>query len=163
MIKIVERNLIYATEPIIGHQVNCQGNMNSGVAKWIRNRWPKVYSDYVEYLDTCRAEKLQPLGSCQFVIVNDKRIANLFGQEFYGYDGKSYTDIEALRTALQSLHDSAKVWGESVALPYKIGCGRGGASWREVKSMIADIFSDTEITLYRMEERSGESEFGQYK
>ena len=34
----------------ICHQVNCQGAMNSGVAKAIREKWPRVYKAYSDPL-----------------------------------------------------------------------------------------------------------------
>ena len=39
------------------------------------------------------------------------------------------------------------------AIPYKIGCGLGGGSWKTVKAMITEIFSDliavNKVTLYK--------------
>lgn len=42
-IKFIEGNLLDSTTDIICHQVNCQGKMSSGVAKAIREKYPKVY------------------------------------------------------------------------------------------------------------------------
>ena len=43
-------NLLNAPQKVIAHQVNCQGKMGSGVAKVIRDKYPKVYETY---LNTC--------------------------------------------------------------------------------------------------------------
>ena len=43
-------NLLDAPQKVIAHQVNCQGKMGSGVAKVIRDKYPKVYETY---LNTC--------------------------------------------------------------------------------------------------------------
>lgn len=45
-IKIIDGNLFDSKAKIIAHQVNCQGKMNSGVAKEVRQRYPHVYRDY---------------------------------------------------------------------------------------------------------------------
>ena len=46
MIHFKKMNLLEADVDYICHQVNCQGKMNSGVAKAIRERWPIVYTTY---------------------------------------------------------------------------------------------------------------------
>lgn len=95
------------------------------------------------------------LGKCQIIHTADgagtnKFVANLFGQEFYGRDGRKYTSDEALREAFQQLYEFAKMKQYSVALPYKIGCDRGGGDWEVVSGMIHDIFEDVLVTLYRL-------------
>ena len=46
-IKIIDGNLFDSKAKIIAHQVNCQGKMNSGVAKEVRQRFlrkvPMIY------------------------------------------------------------------------------------------------------------------------
>ena len=45
-------NLLDTNCQYICHQVNCQGKMNSGVAKIIRDKWPEVYTQYLKkYID----------------------------------------------------------------------------------------------------------------
>ena len=38
-----------------------------------------------------------------------------------------------------------------IAMPYKIGCCRGGANWADVYKMIEDIFVDCEVELWRLD------------
>ena len=40
-------NLLESDCDYICHQVNCQGKMNSGIAKSIRDKWPVVYNNYM--------------------------------------------------------------------------------------------------------------------
>jgi O-acetyl-ADP-ribose deacetylase (regulator of RNase III) len=153
MIKIVDGDLLNATENIIGHQVNCQGKMNSGVAKAIREKFPIAYGAYIAEYNVHYNKRLlnDLLGRCQLVFTGtDKIVANLFGQFNYGYDGKQYTSVYALRMSLMSLKDKAQHLNASVALPYKIGSDRGGADWNEVYKIIDEVFSDYEVTLYRL-------------
>ena len=86
-IKIIDGNLFDSKAKIIAHQVNCQGKMNSGVAKEVRQRYPHVACDL----------------NC------------------------------------------------SVAMPYKIGCVRGGANWDEVYSMIEKAFKNIDVELWRLD------------
>ena len=90
---------------IIVHGVNCQGKMNSGVAKAIREAFPVVYEEYMKlynnkqhggtvdgqtwsrFLDSNRNDPL--LGMAQVVRVGKTLyVGNLFTQQFYGRDGK---------------------------------------------------------------------------
>jgi O-acetyl-ADP-ribose deacetylase (regulator of RNase III) len=150
MIKIVNGNILDATENIIGHQVNCQGVMGSGVAKAIREKFPVAYDEYIELFKIYEDHRSYLLGQCQ-IVFTDKVIANLFGQEKYGYDGKMYTNVEALQLALKQVAYRMRETGETLALPYLIGCARGGADWNVVLPMIEEVFHDLEVTLYRYE------------
>src|SRR5205085_12213410 len=107
MIKIVKGNLLYAKENFICHQVNCRGKMGSGVALQIRSMFPEVYENYMEEVayhievdekgNIIKDLRHTLLGKVQSVEVEHKKwILNLFGQNTYGYDGKMYTDTNAL-------------------------------------------------------------------
>lgn len=84
---------------IIGHGVNCQGVMGSGVAWHIRNKFPKAYEEYKALCDRTE-DKTNLLGSVQIVqITDDLYIANMFTQLNFGGDGKVYASIQAVRDA----------------------------------------------------------------
>ncbi|UUZ81494.1 macro domain-containing protein [Paenibacillus sp. P26] len=156
-VHMIHGDLMQATESIIGHQVNCQSVMGSGVAKQIRSRFPVVYTEYLRF---CRDHPNNLLGRCQLVRIDpgtEKYVANLFGQLYYGFDGKKYTNDDALRNALSELYAFAKSNQYSVALPYKIGCDRGGGDWDMVSKMIDGIFTDVDVTLYQFIPGSGSS------
>jgi hypothetical protein len=53
--------------------------------------------------------------------------------------------------SLSQLYEFANAIQCSVALPYKIGCDRGGGDWNVVLGMINDIFTDVDIKLYKLE------------
>ncbi|WP_338067104.1 hypothetical protein [Paenibacillus silvae] len=102
MIKVIDGNLLDASEDIIGHQTNTKGVWGSGIAKAIKDRYPEAYP---LYRLSCHEHGDKLLGLCQTTKVNKKRvIANLFGQTAYGRDKNiTYTDYNALKTALESL------------------------------------------------------------
>jgi len=147
MIKMVDDNILQATEDIIAHQVNSMGVMGSGIAKQIKEKYPEVFDQYRKFFIN---NKFTALGKCQIVKTEDnKYIANLFGQYNYGRD-KQYTDYKALEEALFSLKVSAKDHKKSVAIPFNIGCGLAGGSWEVVYKIIEEVFQDYDVTLYRL-------------
>ena len=153
MIKVVEGDLLQAKEDIIGHQVNCQNKMNSGVAKSIRQKYPIVFENFKQlssfYINSGTQHDL--LGKLQIVKVEEgKWVANLFGQFNYGYDGGKYTNEKMLYQALLELREIAEENGMSVALPYKLGSDRGGADWSVVEGYILKAFEGYEVTLYKL-------------
>lgn len=152
MIKIVNGDLMEASENIIGHQVNAMGVMGSGVAKCIRQSFPEAYTAYVEYVTNFLKEhpRTELLGTCQTVLLDGKVIANLFGQLTYGRDDTQYTKTMALYKALKDLRSFAELYDLSVALPYLIGSDRGGADWTEVYKLIDKAFDGYEVTLYKL-------------
>lgn len=150
MIKIIEGNLFDTTAPIIAHQVNCKGVMGSGVAKQVKKIDQLVYE---QYRDLCYANYPKVLlGMAQpcYSKVLSKFIVNLFGQETYGYkDTNQYTDVSALIQSLYGLKYFMYGRNEKrIALPFKIGCARGGARWdQEVYPAIRAIFLETDIDI----------------
>jgi len=79
MIKYVRGNLLDAPQPIIVHQVNCQGVMGSGVAKAIRDKYPQAYQAYRSMQESYTV-KSSLLGQAQIVSTNEHAIINLFSQ-----------------------------------------------------------------------------------
>ncbi|GFN32439.1 hypothetical protein PCURB6_26990 [Paenibacillus curdlanolyticus] len=149
VIKIVEGDLMNATENIIGHQVNCQSVMGSGVARAIRDTYEAAYVGYMNYCDG--KEPYDLLGTCHLVdIGNGKFVAHLFGQLNYGRTKYRYTDYIALKEALYKLKVIAKRNNLSVALPYNIGCGLANGDWKVVSQIIEEVFEDYEVTLYSL-------------
>lgn len=146
MIEFCNGNVLDADTDAIAQQVNCMGVMGAGLAKQIRNRYPSVYDDYK---DICRfTNKFELLGYAQFCKVDNKYIVNLFGQCRYGRD-KQYTELTALKDALRHLRDSSYYIYEvkSIAIPYGIGCGLGGADWDDVYEIIKLIFERSSILV----------------
>lgn len=111
---------------LVVHGVNCQHAMGSGVAKAIKEKWPIVYTRFME---EDRGHKM--LGHVTFVpvdSVNNITVANAYTQEFYGREKKRYADTTAINTALLTCCQHAQKNDLSIYVP-KIGCGLGGLSW----------------------------------
>lgn len=152
MVKIIDGDLLDSKTDIIAHQVNCRGAFNSGVAKAIKDYDIGVYRDYKGYCVEKTPNQL--LGTVRYFDSNyDGRIyANLFAQSSYGYDGRQYTDINALRKCFEDLRQYSIIHENlSIAMPYKIGCVRGGAKWEEVYAIIEEVFKDCVVELWRLD------------
>lgn len=88
---------------IIGHGVNCQGVMGSGVAWAIRNKFPKAYEEYKALCDATE-DKSDLLGTTQLVqITDDLYVANMFTQLNFGGDGAVYASLDAIQDASSEL------------------------------------------------------------
>ena len=123
--------------------------MASGVAKEVRERYPDAYWEYMSIWERSVGLGTSLLGQAQFVKVKPNRtIVNCFAQDNYGYDGGQYTNIKALKLALSAVAAIAKQDNSKVAMPYKIGCVRGGADWSVVEPMIEEIFKDVHCELW---------------
>ena len=158
-LRIAIGDVLDAKEDIIAHQVNCRGKMGAGVAKQIRERWPRAYS---AYMDMCRDEEFDSnflLGkSCPYAVQrpidgSTVIIFNMFSQGSYGRnDNLCYTDYEALRKCLLELRLFALESGMSIAMPYGIGCGLGGGDWNGVVyPMLKELFENfgVNVVLYK--------------
>ena len=137
-VRVVDGSLLDSKAKYICHQVNCQGKMGSGVARAIRERYPVVYKEYSKKCGE-NESKASLLGTVQVIRCgaweHEVFVCNLFGQLNYGYDGKVYTDVKALESCFRFLNVIVPE-GETIAMPYMIGCGLGGADWYVVRKLI---------------------------
>lgn len=111
---------------IIGHCVNCQGAMGSGVARALYEKWPKVKSQYLQ-----RPTGEGMLGYCDIVVINPLlSVGNIYGQFNFGNDGGRYGDPKAVEQGLEYLFRHAIHMGiEDIFLPYKMASDRAGLDW----------------------------------
>lgn len=168
MIRIINGNLFNSKANFIIHQVNCCSIMGSGVAKQVADLFPHVEKEYLRYLKHCNKEKIEPLGTAQYIPVDswalvmvdtlknnrvdayDKEyqyIVNLFGQKSFGKGLQ--TDLKAMKRAFIDIYNKAKSINATVAMPYRIGSFRGGADWNDVYAIIQDIFKDVDVEIWR--------------
>lgn len=147
MIKIIHKNLLDSKCDFIVHQVNCQGAMGRGIALQVAKRFPHAASCYKEYVSSAKLHNTPLLGEILPVPISGTKqmLIHLFGQEYYG--GGVQTSLSAVRNGLLKVKSMAELYGQSVALPYKMGCGLGGAHWDDVYKIITDVFSNTNIDI----------------
>ena len=151
----------------ICHQVNCQGKMNSGIAKSIREKWPIVYREYAMKYFNSLPELL--LGDIQLVNINmseadgqEQFIINMFAQQYYGYDGRRYTSYDAFWNCLNLIKQTVPK-GCKIGFPGYIGCVRGGANWNVIYEMISEVLGeDYDVYIYFLEARNDEGSIWPY-
>ncbi|MBO5435307.1 macro domain-containing protein [bacterium] len=148
-IKTINGNLLDSNADIICHQTNCKGVMKSGVALAIKNHYPAAYESY---RNAFLQGKLS-LGYVDFAVINENTtVANLCGQDDYGYDGKLRTSYDALEKGFINIKSYMNEHNlATIAFPYKIACCRGGGNWDIVYNMIKTIFSDVNVEIWRLE------------
>ena len=145
MIKIINGDLFDTHAEAICHQVNCQGVMGSGIALQVKQKYPCVFEAYKDY---CKEHQGDLLGRVQGVVCHGITIYNLFAQDKYGYDGKCYTSYGALQKCFDVLENSLPE-NTKIAMPYLMGCHRGGGDWNVVYQMIENTFRRHDILIYK--------------
>ena len=151
MIKIIDCNLFECGAEVICHQVNCKDNMDNGIAKQVKERFPRVYGAYKKMCGDADNSREVLLGKISDVAVSDDKnaliVCSLFGQDTYAGSGFAFADYQALRTCLEQVRDKYKT--KKIAIPYRMSCSLAGGDWRIVEEIILDVFKDTEITVCR--------------
>ena len=145
MIQYYNGSIFDSKADILCHQVNCQGAFGYGIAGQVKKLFPEV-------------EKLLGRVSAQ-PVEKDGRwflIGNLYGQDDYGRKKQVYTDYDALERAMGEIRSflEARDKNETVAFPYKIGCGSAGGDWSIVEDIIKRTFEgySGEVQIWRYEE-----------
>ena len=151
MIKIIDGNLFDSKANIICHQTNTYGVMGSGVAAEVKRRYPHVFQSYRKDYEDGKLE----LGYVNFTTAKtDQVIANMCGQDKYGYDGKQYTNYDGLQKCFDEVVDFANEAFDVkpvIAFPFLLASCRGGASWDVVYKMIEDTFKDFDVEIWRLD------------
>lgn len=146
-------NLLDAVEPCLLQSCNARGVMNSGVAKVIRQEYPRAFEVYyAEHI--ARGLKL---GTVVWVDCRDNNgghlIGNLIGQGDYGREaGRVYTDYDALRSGLIEANRYLKEQGISDAAFPLIGSGLGQGKWSEISVILEETFTDVKPIVYVLNE-----------
>ena len=157
-IEIIQGDLLDAFDKgdvnIIAHCVNCQGVMGSGIAKSIKDRYPKVFNNYYQttLLYNQKRQNSPLLGVSQIVYLNNGRyIFNLFGQNAFG--NKRDLDYGAISRSLIRMADGIVEYNIEncvIGFPYLMGCDRAGGDWTIVSEMIEFIFKEFEVKFYKL-------------
>lgn len=148
---IIEKISNVLSEPCHGfvHQANCQNRMGSGVALQVKQKYPRTAE---ADLNTVAGDRSK-LGTFSWALNEDGKIGyNLYSQFNYGYDGKCYTDYEAMKNGLTAIKKHLSQFSTTptdpvLAIPAKIGCTRGGGDWNIVKGILYEIFGTGPVTL----------------
>ncbi len=141
-INYLTKDITTVERGIIAHGCNAQGVMGSGVARFLREKYPQIFPQYAQICAGAKKEKKEDdlLGTVDFVEINKELlVGNCFTQHLYGYDKGKYARPDAILLSLQTVYYIAQRKQLPVYLP-KIGAGRGGLSWEaDVEPIISNL------------------------
>ena len=146
--KIIRGNILDQKKGIICHQVNCQMVMGAGLARKIKERYPRAFNQYRDVFGKIKPAKRLGKAHIVEVVKPVLYVANLFGQYHYLPRNTQHTDYVALTMAFRQLRqwrNNIKGKDFPVYIPYGIGCGLAGGDWNVVSGIIRDIFPDATI------------------
>jgi O-acetyl-ADP-ribose deacetylase (regulator of RNase III) len=150
----------------IAHSCNCQNVMGGGIAKQIKDRYPKAYEADAEFHN----EEYNDGGGWKGAIGNYSKavietqwthlphatIYNLYTQSGFSTKQRE-VNYEYFWRAMKAMQEdllfTQHETGESqvLGLPHGISCGLAGGNWKIIKAMIEDIFLDSLIKTYIVE------------
>ena len=165
MITTINKDILTVDKGVIVHSVNCIGAVG-GLAGAIARKWPKNLQKYREHVQS-QELPIMLLGSVFEVnIAHNVIVANLFGQNIVGTRARQTeyaaliagfkriastffkgNDIETIHFGHVGLEDVSIVLSD-IYIPYKIGCGLGGADWNIVEEIINKTFEKSFNDVY---------------
>lgn len=143
MVKYKKEFIENAQETIIAHGCNSMGVMGSGVARIVKEKWPRAFKDYRNEYE----KNGLFIGEVIFSVCADKIIANCITQQSYGRDKKQYVDYNAIRTCMSGIKEYMIQRNlNSLAMP-KIGAGLGGGDWPLIEDIINKVFISNSVSI----------------
>ena len=147
----------------IAHSCNCQNVMGGGIAKQIKDRYPKAFEvDHErwsnEYNDggnwRCQiGDYSKAVIETQWTHLPHATIYNLYTQSGYSTERRQ-VNYEYFWQAMKAMQEDLRFnqhelnARQVVGVPYGISCGLAGGNWKIIKAIIEDIFLDSMIECY---------------
>ena len=151
------------SDTVLIHVVNCENEINTGIAAEIKNRIPAAYFAY-KHVFVGLEGNIDALGGISYTSGKNgtPHVINLYAQETFGYDGKRYLNYGALGDCLgkvrdmlvESLHEDEPTFPEyirRVVFPYNMGCDRAGGDWEIVHEMIEHYLFMHELHSFKLD------------
>lgn len=133
-------NILEAKEYMIAHQCNCISTSGKGLAKLIFEKYPEA-DIYVNRI------KIDKPGTNKIIETKGKKIINMFGQynpgKGYGKENKTIR-LMWFKSCLDLLEIKK---GESIAMPYLIGCGLAGGNWKKYSELLLRWAKEKEVKI----------------
>lgn len=154
MIHIKTGNVLDIPTGVIVHGCNSRGVMASGIAKEVKERFPRAFDVYHCAYSTAIAGGAPglPMGSFTVAeVAKDKFIVNLITQENYGRDQNvQYVDYDAVYAGFGEILKCKALclsadFGNDLNFP-RIGCGLGNGDWDVISVIIDEVIPDQWVT-----------------
>jgi O-acetyl-ADP-ribose deacetylase (regulator of RNase III) len=154
-IQYIQGDLFQTEIKTIAHGCNAQGVMGSGVAKIIREKYPKAYQRYrneYEKNNTLHLGTIITVPCRDHLDENKVRvIVNAITQKLYGRDGCRYVSYDAVVESMQAVNRLFEIYGISeVAMP-KIGAGLANGKWEIIERIIETELINVKPYVYILE------------
>jgi O-acetyl-ADP-ribose deacetylase (regulator of RNase III) len=157
MIQIHDGDLVLAKEKYIAHQCNCITHRAAHLSKTIHNAFPyaDVYTNR-QFQDDPGTIKINGNGE-------DKRfVISMFGQLYPGKSKYPNDLLDGIKAREKYFHQCllkiAKIENlESIAFPFKIGCGAAGGDWNYYYGTLINFANfvigkyQTKVSIYRLD------------
>jgi len=139
-------------DAIIVHGCNAQGVMGGGFALQVKNKYPKAYEGYREFLRRCETDfdmvrTEQALGGVMTVGVGKNlHIANAITQDKFGTNSR-HANYEAIAHAFELI----ALASDKLMLPIHypmIGAGLAGGNWNIISTIIEETLIGYDHTLW---------------
>ena len=125
------------------HGVNSRGVMGSGVAKIVRDTWPKAYRIYKE--DVLLGKIKLGEWNAHFDSARNIAIVNLITQEEFGRDkSKVYVDYAAVKEGMLDILGNITEVCNRIVFPF-IGGGLANGDRKILLDIFHEVFDNTEI------------------
>ena len=152
--KIIYRkgDLLECEEKVVVHGCNAQGVMGAGVARAIKEKHFRAYTQYKrEVVANQKYNKtgISLLGKVIWAVCGDKVIGNAITQEFYGRAPIRYCSYDAIRKCMQHINQYIREEGGSVAMP-RIGAGLAGGDWEIISQIIEEESTNFQPVVYEL-------------
>ena len=150
-------NLLGGPEKIIAHGCNALGIMGAGVAKQIKQTYPKAFEVYHQKhgKDGLTLGEVVPWVSAERIVLN-----MITQQAFGNTPGVVYVDYEqGIRKCMRALENAARRHQQAEAGPFyensvvampKIGAGLAGGDWGVIASIIEAEVNALSVVVYEM-------------
>lgn len=162
MITTINKDILTVDKGVIVHSVNCIGAVGA-----IARKWPKNAEQYKAHVKRQKLPIMLMGSVFEVNVAHNIIVANLFGQNNIGTN-KQQTEYSALISGFKRIADTffegndkqlvdfGNPFGEidqpidltDIYIPYKIGCGLGGADWNLVQEIIEKSFEKSENNIY---------------
>lgn len=168
MITYKTGNLLDSDCQVICHQTNCKGKMGAGIAKQIRDRYPRVYDAFLRF----HKEGKDRLGEIGIVYTEEdpllpwRYVINMYAQDKYFPRSIRHTDYVAFAGCISSVKNGVAEYNEKmvksgqrkfvikkIGFPDHIGCGLAGGDWETIRGIIEDAFgkSKQKVEIWKLE------------
>ncbi len=145
MLKYVDGDFFDYDTDIRVNTVNCVGVMGAGVALAFKNKYPKMYREYVNKCKKKEVKPGEPYDWSEGDLLSKKITIINFPTKDHWRKKSEYEYVEKGLKWLKDYLSNRK--NESITLP-ALGCGHGGLDWLRVKKMIEDYLSDSPAEIF---------------